>query len=374
MGHKADRSFFDHKRAWSKRKDLILDYYLEPYLAKVRRLHPPVLIVDGFAGPGRFRDGEPGSPLIICEKVKKVSEREGAAISVICIEDEPELFEQLDGNLRTFNFAEAKHGKFLDYICYIETAARQRTVFLYVDPYRASDIHWESLDRVARQIRSVGASVELLMNFNTISFVRWGRAAILGHPPGPDPDEEDSDQFDAPTAELPSAERLTEVVGGPWWEAILRSEASGPDHVKRIADEVGKNLRRRFKEVCWLGIKARSTHLIPKYHMFFGSRHPDALELMNDAMVKAKGHSDFEIDMFAKDDLEKVLLEGAADWIPRRKLMLNVVRQTFCMYYWKEIRGSIESLLKEKRLVSETGKTRINDDTPVKRVPELPGF
>ena len=54
--------------------------------------------------------------------------------------------------------------------------------------------------------------------------------------------------------------------------------------------------------------------------------------------------------------------------------MLNVVRQAFCVYCWKEIRGSIERLLKDGHLVSKTGKSRINDKTLVKRVLELPGF
>ena len=61
MGHKADKSFFDEKRHWSKRKDKILECYLTPYLSKIATQGHPVLIVDAFAGPGKFGDGEPGS-------------------------------------------------------------------------------------------------------------------------------------------------------------------------------------------------------------------------------------------------------------------------------------------------------------------------
>ena len=38
VGHKADKTFFEKKRHWSKRKDKILGYYLTPYLAKVSKL------------------------------------------------------------------------------------------------------------------------------------------------------------------------------------------------------------------------------------------------------------------------------------------------------------------------------------------------
>ena len=63
--------FFKAKRPWSKYKDFILGYYVEPYIAKVATLKKPILIVDCFAGCGQFGDGQPGSPLIIASIVKK---------------------------------------------------------------------------------------------------------------------------------------------------------------------------------------------------------------------------------------------------------------------------------------------------------------
>jgi len=56
--------FFKHKKSWSKYKDFILDYYLTPYIAKVKMLKRPILIIDCCAGPGKFEDGEDGSPVI----------------------------------------------------------------------------------------------------------------------------------------------------------------------------------------------------------------------------------------------------------------------------------------------------------------------
>ena len=65
------QDFFKAKRPWSKYKDFILGYYLEPYIPKVATLKKPILVVDCFAGCGRFGDGEPGSPLIIAPIIKK---------------------------------------------------------------------------------------------------------------------------------------------------------------------------------------------------------------------------------------------------------------------------------------------------------------
>ena len=96
MGHKADKSFFDEKRHWSKRKDKILECYLPPYLSKIATQGHPVLIVDAFAGPGRFGDGEPGSPLIICQSIRKsLSKGLSVSVSALCIEADKESFSAL---------------------------------------------------------------------------------------------------------------------------------------------------------------------------------------------------------------------------------------------------------------------------------------
>lgn len=50
MGSKYRNSFFDSKRDWSKYKDAILNYYLTPYLQKVKTIGKPICIVDMFAG------------------------------------------------------------------------------------------------------------------------------------------------------------------------------------------------------------------------------------------------------------------------------------------------------------------------------------
>jgi len=364
MGHRADKSFFEKKRAWSKRKDTILEYYLEAYLPKVRRLNRPVLLVDGFAGPGQFDDGEPGSPTIICAKAQAANEKPGPPVRVLCIEPEPELFEKLQHNV-AFPFAESRKGKFLDYVDEIRQFAQTGTVFLYVDPYTAAEIDWAAIDGVSQQIRLAKMSVELLMNFNTFNFVRWGLSALKRQVPMGDHVEE-TGETDI-SIEPPDHEGLTRVVGGDWWRDVIGANRPFGQVVEDVATRIGAALRERYAEVCWVPIKGRRNDNVPKYHMFFGSRHPDALELMNDAMVKARGASDFQIDLFAEDDVDQMVLNLAPDWVPRGELILRVIREAFCRYYRKDIRGRIESLLKGGRLVSETGKVRINDVVRVKR-------
>lgn len=62
-----DEDFFRTAEDWSRRKHLILDYYLTPAAAKLRRVSPDgrVVILDGFARRGAYEDGTPGSPVLM---------------------------------------------------------------------------------------------------------------------------------------------------------------------------------------------------------------------------------------------------------------------------------------------------------------------
>lgn len=364
MPHKADESFFERKRRWSKRKDRILAYYLEPYLAKVARLRRPILIVDGFAGPGKFGDGELGSPLIICEKARAAIAR-GADISVWCIEHVDGLYARLEDNLSGFSFALALPGQFLEHVPRICSAAETHTVFLYVDPYTVEGLDWSALDAVFQHLQESGASVELLLNFNASSFVRRGLATLRQEVPDVDPKIEDPEESDARPLHSPSAERLTRIVGGPWWKDLLTGTKGFPEQVNGVTQRLSAQLRERFSEVGYTAIRAKQTHVLPKYYLMFASRHSDGLELMNDAMVKSRGVSMFYVNLFSRDDLEKLILRLSGEWIGRGTLILQVIRKAFCMFTRAEIRGCIEDLLKARKLRSSTGRTRINDRVQV---------
>jgi len=305
--------------------------------------------------------------MILCNKAKAANATQGPRVSVLCIERDTELFQRLKSTISGFDCAEAKCHAFDECVDEICAVARGTTVFLYVDPWSVSQIRMNSIVRLASRISQAKTSVELLMNFNTPIFGRWALATMSLDVPPVDTETEDSEDQEPIAQVAPSYEKLDKIVGGDWWRDTFGQSKAFPDQVQDAIQGVRRELRRHFDEVCWVAIKKRVKHQIPKYHMVFGSRHPDALELMNDAMVKARGHSDFEVDLFAADELDSILLSLASDWIPRSSLILEVIRRIFCNYYRFQIRGQIESLLKEGRLESETGRTRINDSVRVRR-------
>ncbi|MBN1391259.1 MAG: three-Cys-motif partner protein TcmP [Sedimentisphaerales bacterium] len=345
MSHKADKSFFNKKRHWSKRKDKILENYLSPYLSKIATQKAPVLIVDAFAGPGKFGDGELGSPLIICQNIQTALLKGiSVPVSALCIEAEEELFSELSNSIEQFPFAVAKHGKFGDFIQEIEKKAKDHSVFLYVDPFAVEGLDWDGMDRVFQHLNVSNMSIEVLMNFNTPSFVRRGLSALKLAVPESDPETEDLEEIDAPIPTPPSIEKLNNVAGGDWWQSILISHMSFPYQVQQITDGICERLSKRFKEVCQHAIKALPHHTVPKYYLIFGSRHPDALLLMNDEMVKsrltlaelAKPKDRTLFEMRSTElipDIERlpaIILEHTSQPIKRGLVILNVVRDYFC--------------------------------------------
>ncbi len=127
--------FFQSKKPWSPYKDMILSYYLTPYLPKVCSLGKPVVVIDCFAGPGRFEDGTDGSPLIIAKALRLIADK-GKLVSAVFIEGKRKYFQRLQESVKDYqDICRTKHGSFEDTAKEIAEMGRKNTVFVYVDPY-----------------------------------------------------------------------------------------------------------------------------------------------------------------------------------------------------------------------------------------------
>lgn len=367
MPHKANRTFFQAKRDWSKRKDLILSTYLKPYLAKVITLQRPILIVDGFAGAGRYEDGEAGSPVIIATAVNEALARHTTPIAVICIEQDDELHARLAQTTSEFPFVSTRHGAFTDYLDEIERLARGSTTFLYVDPYAIAGLKWTAMQRIFQHLQR-GMSVEILLNFSASSFVRRGLAAYALKAP-------DTEPADA-GVEPPSIEALNDAAGGDWWQTIVRdSEIDFAEQVRQVTAGYCAKLRQHFREVCEHPIRAHWKDSVPKYSLLFGSRQSDALILMNDSTIKSRddlaSKSSVEPSLFEtrpldlvpdKQQLPEFVLAAAQVRQSWRQLVLKVIREHFCQFTNAQINSAIKSLIRSGRLHSSSGTDIIKDD------------
>jgi len=372
-----DSSFFQKKRPWSHYKDFLLQSYLDPYIPKVAKLKRPILLVDCFAGRGRFEDGERGSPLIIVEAIRKWR-RKGMNITGRFIEADIENFAVLNEALNPHSdYCQAMVGSFEEHLPDLAQFARQNTVFLYVDPYTVKGLVFDQMKSVYDQIRNASSSVEILMNFNVAIFMRWALAALKR---GSEmPDEEAIESMADDPNESVEHRTLSDIAGGEYWaEIAANDELSFVEKLQAFIGEYKKRMQGSFQFVNPFWVKEKYHHQVSKYILIFATRHPDGVRLMNDFMCQArrkfvaKQFSDHLLfDLTPEEEIVEpdALKDGIAavfaqsqTCITRLELQLRLLlRGFFARLTLSEINKAIAEMLKEGRLFSSTGRTRINN-------------
>jgi three-Cys-motif partner protein len=379
------RGFFQAKRSWSRYKDLILGYYLEPYLPKVASLGKPVLIVDACAGRGTFEDGADGSPLIIAKAARKWRDR-GKDVRVECIEADPENFAVLEQSLCPYReFVTARLGSFEDRLDELAVRARDHSVFLYIDPYTVKALAFDRLQAVYHQVRRAAASVEVLLNLNVPTFLRWALAMLKAHA---DVLDDEADYLADDPGELVEVAALSAIAGGDYWLPIAQDvQTDFAAKVERFTAGYLRRLTDTFAFAAACGVKESYTHRVPKYVLVYATRHGDGAELMNDAMCQARRA--FLGDQFSagrlfdvtpteelpdteglRQDILAVLRDAGE--LDRKSLRQAVLPRRFGQFRAGEIDRAIGALLQAGCLASSTGKKSINDTVVLRFVAQRP--
>jgi hypothetical protein len=374
-------NFFEKKRDWSKYKDFILDYYLTPYLEKVKNLRKPIVIVDCCAGPGRFDDGYDGSPLIITKHIRALHDRD-IDIRGLFLEKRKKFFSRLQANLALFSeYAEAKHIDYIGYLDNIRSMAANSTIFLYVDPYGIKELPFSELSGIYRAINKHNSSVEVLLNFNSPAFVRCSLVALKMDTQGFDL-EAGGDSIDETVCNVEgmTIDQMDVIAGGDYWKDIVSdSSLSFFQKEQKIAESYMKQMNDYFPMVCNFQVQQKYGQL-PKYRLIYGTRHEDGILLMNETMYKAREqflkHEFAEGFLFDTRPLEaskdmslftKQLYDITAEngHISRKNLKLTAMKEFFCCYNNSDYSKTVEKLLKGfegMKLYSRSGKSRINDN------------
>jgi three-Cys-motif partner protein len=362
--------FFDRKKPWSKIKDNILTKYIEPYLNKIKQLNRPIVIVDGFAGPGKFNDGSEGSPLIICRRINEEKERLKRNIPIIgiFIDKKKQYYTELKNNLQEYidnKIAFVFHEDFGNLVGEIIELVKDSSVLFYLDPFGIKGIEFKKLKNIFERVHI--ASTEVLMNFNYSSFVRQAGNWNI----------DDSAEKIEKKVRMAKLDNAKNVMGGDYWlDIVIDPRLFSTERELAVVEAYKEKYKNYFKYVCSCPVKEKDQN-VAKYHLIFTSRHFDALDLMNDIM-----HAEYEnflireysegylFDLRPEDKkkdlskLEKTVYELVAREKPisRYGIRKALVPLNFLKYAKKDYRACVENLLKNEKLFSETGKTRINDN------------
>ena len=364
-----ESAFFKGKRPWSKIKDQILGQYMPAYLSKVARLRKPIILIDGFAGPGKFDDGSAGSPLIICHAAERHVRDDYLAIFV---NSEKEHHDKISHVLSTFIDRKKVipiHGTANELLAKVRDVLRDHTVFLYLDPFGLKGCEFSVIEPFLRRDRAFSTEIVVNLSIPIMHRLAARKAVVAGRSEDP--------QIRA------FHERLTRVLGGEYWKDILWDDSK---EAETRAEEVMEVYRKRIlgldEPKAYSGscpVRERDSS-VTKYYVTFYSRHRDAMLLMNDAMCTAYNQRMHEAqsegtlfedttwqDTRNTRGLEGIILATARE-APRKSrldLWVDVVQTAFMRYTASEYKKAVARLVGNKRLRFEDvkGTGRLNDQS-----------
>jgi len=357
--------FFEGKRPWSRIKDEVLGKYMQPYLAKLNRKGSPILLIDGYAGPGTFEDGSNGSPLIMCEQGEKNARGNYKAIF---INNKKKYHDQLKKSLQERGLSAIAEVRFGDTKHVLQDLPRtlgNQSVFLYLDPFGPTGCDFALLEPFLK--RNSEFSTEIMLTLNMPGMPRLAAANI--------------------SYEDEAIKRnrlwLTRIFGGEYWRDILLPS----DDVKnernesrdfQLVDAYSRKLAQYLPSTRFCPVRERSSGRI-KYFIVFASRHKDSLVLLNDIAAKAYfagmhradlggglwGETDWR-EMRNIQDLDEVVLNtvGKHPGETRKSIWSYIVLEHFMRYLEPEYLASVKRLFKKNKLVTPNlGKTgQLNND------------
>ena len=359
MGKESE--FFKGKRPWSRIKDQILTNYLTPYISKVAKLNKRIVIVDAFAGPGRFDDGSIGSPLIICETAERIAPDKYFAIF---LNSDKDSYENLNTNIKNYidnNSAKSIYGQAEDLLSILRNIIGDSTLLLYLDPFGLKGCDFHLLEPYLGRDKKF--STEIFINMSMPTLHRYAtRIAVK------------SGKVTSQTKSLNL--ELSKILGSEDWKDIMWSEIPAEEKEEKVVEQYVNRLRNYlpFAGCCPVREKISSR---TKYYIIFCSRHPDALVLMNDFMhnayfgilsevsFKDTLFEDQAIDLIKPSgNLEEEIINTVNKYpgIMRKDCWLEIIKNHFMVWTKSEFIKMVDQLGKEEELKFQSRTKRLNEN------------
>ncbi|MBZ9569582.1 three-Cys-motif partner protein TcmP [Patescibacteria group bacterium] len=341
--------FFKSKKSWSRMKDKILGCYLVPYINKVKQFKKAVVIIDGFAGCGIYGDKSEGSPIIICKILESYNKKGIKAIGIF-IDSDPGCFKELEKNIKYFKdkgIAITEFADFREIVPEIIKVAENSPTFFYIDPFGIAGLEFRHLENIFEKVNR--SSTEVLVNFNYRVFYR----EIKAHP-----------------------ELVRDVMDGEYYKEILKDKTLSNDQKEKKILEKYKDLYRKYFNFVGSCPVMYKDEQDAKYHLIFATSHFDGLRLMNDIMGNVYREFYTKGRLFDTTPPEK-----RRDLKSLRETVINLMREigitnrenikkilvpkSFMRYKEGDYNTLISKLIKARKVYSKTGRSRINDQTPI---------
>jgi three-Cys-motif partner protein len=256
----------------------VLRRYLPVYAGKTGS-RTPVVFLDGYAGPGRYADGSPGSPELMVQTAQALSELRTIDIHCVFVERDREHRERLQRLLVDElgdQDSEVLHGRIEDRLGQVVAGAAGRSLFVFLDPFGLA-VPFDMLVKLLRGRPRRGLRgwqpTEVLLNFS-INGINRAAGRLDGVPA-----DERMEKYRA--ARL---EQLDAFLGGQWWHQPWRAHPRD-GRVEALLDGYLARLQHALPGWHPLSIAVRDRYDgPPSYHLVLLTRHAQGLWFFNNAV------------------------------------------------------------------------------------------
>ncbi|NIL56239.1 three-Cys-motif partner protein TcmP [Salinispora arenicola] len=276
--------FFATKKSEAVFKHGILSRYPAVFASKAGmnvRDHR-VTFLDGYAGPGRYDDGEPGSPLLLVESARQVeSFRSVRGIFVEWNDAHFANLAQVLGEVEWSREPVLFHRSLDDCLPEILDLVKDEALFAFLDPFGpALDFH---LIRSGLLSRPKRPPTDVLLHISVSAVARMGgqlRTALAGGKP-------------LTGSSLATAHRLNRFLGGDWWQQDFATVSGQDDGYQ--ATQAALTVADRYRDMLTAGTGFMSMSmpvrprpdLLPRYVLALFTRHVEGMWCFADALGKA---------------------------------------------------------------------------------------
>ena len=261
----------------TKAKHEILRHYLGAWFPILATAQPRLLYIDGFAGPGEYKGGEDGSPIIALKVARdhiltSKLQRPGMELVFFFIEPDKARFQNLEQKLNELHlpsnfkigtecgtFEHAFGSKLVE----IEKQSKRLAPsFVFIDPFGPTGFPMSLIGSLAQQ-----PSSEVLINFNCQALNQWFLQDESKH------------------------KHLDELYGSDMWHpALAISDSRQRENYLRTAYQTALES---------FGWKVRPFRMINKhnqtqYYLFFATSNWRGMLVMKQAMWRAAPTGDFQ--------------------------------------------------------------------------------
>lgn len=226
--------------------------------------------MDGFAGPGRYTGGEPGSPIVALEAALTHQAKLPGELVFLFIEKSTDRADHLEGEIAKLQLTasfkvQVEHGTFADKLGKTldeldSTSSQIAPTFALIDPFGFYGIPYALIQRLLSKNKC-----EVLVTVMVDSINRW-----LEHP---------DENIKA---------HIVETFGTD--EAIRIAEGTG-DRVTELKNLYHRQLNKAAKFVRYFERRDRDNRLV--YYLFFASNNSVGHLKMKEAMWKVDPMGDF---------------------------------------------------------------------------------